>query len=74
HVTNSRNTSIVSSFESQLDDFFEYSKKAQTSQPDSLQEVKQYLDETILATSVASKQMFSCASHIIDDTYTSLDP
>ncbi|CAG8841472.1 29141_t:CDS:1, partial [Gigaspora margarita] len=40
HVTNSGNTSIASSFESQLDDFFEYAKKTQTSQPDSLQEVK----------------------------------
>lgn len=48
HVTNSGDSSIVSSFESQLDDFFEYTKKAQTSQPDSLQEVKQYLDENIV--------------------------
>ncbi|CAG8620533.1 5146_t:CDS:2, partial [Cetraspora pellucida] len=54
-------------------------KKTQTNQPDSLQEVKQYLDEiwdiiAILATSVASEQMFSYASHIIDDECTSLDP
>ncbi|CAG8846101.1 46427_t:CDS:1, partial [Gigaspora margarita] len=40
HVTNSRNTSIALSFESQLDDFFKYAKKTQTSQFDSLQEVK----------------------------------
>ncbi|CAG8838770.1 2848_t:CDS:1, partial [Racocetra persica] len=35
-------------FENHLDDFFEYTiKKGQTSQPDLLQEVKQYLDENI---------------------------
>ncbi|CAG8731357.1 26007_t:CDS:2, partial [Dentiscutata erythropus] len=104
YVTNSEDSSIVSSFESQLDDFFEYFKKAQTSQPDSLQEVKQYLDENIvnkttnvlewwrlnksqfsnlsaivqdilaiLATSIASEQMFSCADCIIDDKCTSLN-
>ena len=36
HVTNSGDASIVSSFESQLDDFFEYTKKAQTSHSNSL--------------------------------------
>ncbi|CAG8854102.1 43212_t:CDS:2, partial [Gigaspora margarita] len=46
----------------------------QTSQPNSLHEVKQYLDETIPATSVASKQMFSCADRIINDIRTFLDP
>ncbi|CAG8831777.1 29227_t:CDS:1, partial [Gigaspora margarita] len=40
HITNSGDSSIVSLFESQLDDFFKYSKKAQTSQSDLLQKVK----------------------------------
>ncbi|CAG8778749.1 18784_t:CDS:1, partial [Dentiscutata erythropus] len=36
-------------FKSQLDNFFEYTKKKnQTNQPDSLWEVKQYLDENIV--------------------------
>ncbi|CAG8675145.1 12302_t:CDS:2 [Cetraspora pellucida] len=52
HVINSRDTSIedkVSTFESQLDNFFEYAiKKTQTNQPDMLQEVKQYFDESIV--------------------------
>ncbi|CAG8849483.1 30170_t:CDS:2, partial [Gigaspora margarita] len=52
-----------------IDDYYEYmTKKNQASQLDTLYKVRQYFDEpvamrdflAILATSVASKQMFNC--------------
>ncbi|CAG8684482.1 15509_t:CDS:2, partial [Dentiscutata erythropus] len=87
HVINSEDPSIedkVLIFESQLDDFFEYTKKKnQTNQPDSLREVKHQFPNlsamaqdiiAIPATSIVSKQIFSYAGYIIDEECTLLDP
>ncbi|CAG8771819.1 5877_t:CDS:2, partial [Racocetra persica] len=66
-----------------IDDYYEYMmKKNQASRPDTLYEVRRYLDKPVAsrntmfsnATSVASEQMFSCAGRIVDDYCTSLDP
>ncbi|CAG8852422.1 13909_t:CDS:2, partial [Gigaspora margarita] len=66
-----------------IDNYYEYMmKKNQASRLNTLYEVKQYLNELVAtcdflampATSIASEQMFSCARHIINDYYTSLDP
>ncbi|CAG8537921.1 2331_t:CDS:2, partial [Cetraspora pellucida] len=68
-------------FENHFDDFFEYSiKKIQVDEDNTLYEdrfsnlsamARDFL--AIPSTSIASKQMFSCADHIIDDDHTSLD-
>ncbi|CAG8462399.1 128_t:CDS:2 [Cetraspora pellucida] len=67
-------------FENHVNNFFKYTiKKSRVNEDNALYEVNQYLDEPIATKTtnilkcIISEQMFSCAGHIIDYNYTSLD-